>query len=138
MHSLLRNEGSDRYVSSATRWQLTSGQGCMENMSESILVYSHRGSPVVTRTVDRRTVAKRPKSGTCSFVPSSIPTSWEITNDLDTAHLVVQLHIDYRAFEQFREENDVFGLRSGVEQFFAVEDPWLSGYFQMLLAECAG
>jgi AraC family transcriptional regulator len=117
-------------VSSFAIWPFTSARIDVEALPLDILGYLRNGNPRVTRRVNGRSVSKRLTIGAVTFVPHGVRTAWQV----DGAGEFVQISVSPGVFCAFANEH--FDVPSPlIADFFAIHDPWLTGYFEMLISE---
>lgn len=115
------------------KWRFQAFRLLGEQNPESILSYRTGGTGCVTKVVGGRAIRKRPRIGTNTFLPSDGGATWTLDGPAEVVHLY--LRPDH--FERFAE--DQLGRPAArVNDFFAIEDPWLDGYFRMLASEFDG
>lgn len=121
-------DGSSRMA--AAHWFHRTGGGALTPQGEHVLIFKLRGSASVEARIDGRSRVKRPLNGSFSMVPEGRDTFWAVRGDHETIHLYLPDHV----VRDFVERHPAYHGRSLVP-VFAVEDPWLTAYLQMFLAE---
>jgi len=117
---------------SIARWQHTSGTVVMENMIESVLIYKIAGNIEVDRIVGDEVLTKRTLNRSCSFTPSHQPTCWNMKGgDSDVLHI----YLNAEAMRAYVDQNLGTSVPLDVSSFYGIQDPWLSAFCEMLLAE---
>lgn len=113
------------------KWRFASFPSHRDEYPESILICRAAGSACTTKTCEGRTIAKRPKIGSVTFCPGDGRATWTLHGAVEAMH--VYLRRDHLA----RFAEDCLGGASPpqIDDFFAIEDPWLDGYFRMLTTE---
>ena len=116
---------------SAARWRFDRVPPISEPLPLSLLSYRAAGSASVTKRVDGRVIRKRPRVGSVTYAPSNGRASWSVDGAFEAVHVYLHPTAVQRVAEQQLELDRV----PEIDDFFAVEDPWLAGYFQMLASE---
>ena len=124
-------EASTALGLSAARWQLDSLPPIGGTLPLGILVYRAAGSSWATKAIDGRVIRRRPRVGSVSFVPSNGRATWTVDGPFDAVHVYLHPTTVERVAER---QLDLAGA-SEIDDFFAIEDPWLTGYFRMLITE---
>jgi AraC family transcriptional regulator len=116
---------------SAARWHFESLPPVGGALPLGILSYRAAGSAWATKTVAGHAIRKRPRVGSVSFAPSDGRATWSVEGPFEVVHVYLHPVAVRRVAE---EQLDLPGAPE-IEDFFGIEDPWLSGYFQMLTSE---
>jgi AraC family transcriptional regulator len=116
---------------SAARWRFEKLPPIGGAFPLGMLSYRAAGSAWAMKVVDGRATRKRPKVGSVSFAPSNGRAVWSVEGAFEAVH--VYLHP--AAIQRVAEEQVEMTATPEIDDFFAVEDPWLAGYFQMLVSE---
>jgi AraC family transcriptional regulator len=115
----------------AARWRFDRSRIPTANLTDAVLVCRTVGTATVTRSSRGATLRRRPAIGSISYVCPDTPTVWCIEGRCESCHVYVK---QKRLREFACEDLDERGVPE-IDDLFAVEDPWLKGYFQMLLSE---
>jgi AraC family transcriptional regulator len=115
----------------AAKWRLEGFQSFEERNPESILGYRTAGAGYATKIAGGRVIRKRPRIGSLTFLPSDGGAKWTLEGSAEVLHLY--LRPDH--FERFAETNLDGSPAARIQDFFAIDDPWLDGYFRMLASE---
>lgn len=115
----------------AARWQFERAQIATANLSEGVLICRTVGTASVTRTSRGTTIRRRPAIGSISYVSPDTPAVWSVDGRCETCHVYVRPE----RLRRFAAQHVGGGSAPVIEDLFAVEDPWLKGYFQMLQSE---
>jgi len=114
----------------AAKWRLPKMRFARDGGSQHVLAFHARGTATVTRTVGGTRTTNVAAAGSVTFMPAeAIVESW-IESPVESVHI----YIEASAFPDVSE-----GLRrtaGGDVLFLGKRDPWLIGYFQMLVSEC--
>jgi AraC family transcriptional regulator len=116
---------------SAARWRFEKLPPISGPLPLGMLSYRAAGSAWATKMVDGRVTRKRPKVGSVSFAPSDGRATWSVEGAFEAVH--VYLHP--AAIRRVAEEQLDMATTPEIDDFFAIEDPWLAGYFQMVMSE---
>lgn len=116
---------------SAARWRLHGMRAIREEFPQSVLAYWAAGSACVTKIADGKTVRKRPKIGSVTFVRGDGRSQCSIDGTFEVVHV----YLRRGRVQQFAEQHLGTTSVPEIDDFFAIEDPWLAGYFQMLISE---
>jgi AraC family transcriptional regulator len=128
---LRRLEAATEAGLSAARWRFDRLPPISGPFPFSMLSYRAAGSASVTKQVDGRMIRKRPKVGSVSYAPSNGLATWWV----DGAFEAIHVYLHPLAVQRVAEQHLEIGRAPEIDDFFAVEDPWLAGYFQMLASE---
>src|SRR5262249_49169071 len=124
-------EASRELGLSAARWQLESMPPIGGTLPLGILAYRAAGSAWVTKAVEGRAIRRRPRVGSVSCVPSDGHATWSVDGPFEAVH--VSLHPT--TVQRVAERELDLASTAEIDDFFAIEDPWLAGYFRMLITE---
>ena len=115
----------------AARWRFERARIATANLRDGVLICRTVGTSAVARSRRDSTVRRRPGIGSISYVCPDTPTVWSVEGPCESCHVYLRRE---RLQEFAREHLDDRHLPM-IEDLFAAEDPWLKGYFQMLLSE---
>lgn len=113
----------------AARWQQEACWLPFHGAAHHVLVLHENGSTAVRKYERGKLVASRSRLGTVSFIPCD-GTEWEIGGRCGVVHL----YIGQALIARVAAEEDL-GPAVEIDPFFAIRDPWLQGFFQMLVSE---
>ena len=116
---------------SAARWRFENLAPTRESLPHSILAYCAAGSARITKTIGARTIHKWPKVGSVTFEPGDGRATWSVKGTVDQIHV----YLSPNAVQHFAMQHLDTANAPEINDFFAIEDPWLAGYFQMLISE---
>jgi AraC family transcriptional regulator len=116
----------------AAKWHLPRHKTALLRLPESVLCYHAGGSAVITKVTQAHRVRRSPRPGSLTFAPADAPTEWSVDGPLDVVHV----YISPAAVGDFAAEHLEVSSAPRIEDFFGIEDPWLAGYFQMLVSDC--
>ena len=116
------------------KWRFEGFRALEERNPESILAYRTAGAGCATKVAGGRTIRKCPRIGSLTFLPGVGGATWA----LDGAAEVIHLYLRPDHLERFAEANLGTPAGTRINDFFAIEDPWLDGYFRMLASEFEG
>ena len=117
---------------SAARWKFN-GQTTLKPYALQELVLGCRasGTATVIRSVAEGSMRKRPVLGAVSLMNPSQNAEWLIDGSCEVVHI----YIPHTALQEFSQKAFGSDLSHFLREFVGVRDPWLSAYFQMLIAE---
>jgi AraC family transcriptional regulator len=116
------------------RWRFEGFQSLEDRNPETILSYRAAGAGYATKYSGGRAIRKRPRIGSVTFFPGDGAATWA----LDGPAEVVHLYLRPEHFERFAEGRSGADPVARIVDFFAIDDPWLDGYFRMLTSEFEG
>jgi len=119
---------------SAAKWRLQPFRAVREEYPESVLAYRTAGSAYVTKTYGGRTIRKRPRIGSVTFSLGDGRAAWTLEGATEALHVYLRREL----VESFAEQHLSGAALPRIDDFFAIEDPWLDGYFRMLASELEG
>lgn len=115
----------------AAKWHFEGNRPFGEPYPASILAFRAAGSASVTRTCDGHTVRKRPRIGSVTFVAGDLGARWVVDDAVEAVHL----YLPQTRIDAFIEQHVDTAEPVRIDDFFAIDDAWLEGYFHMLLSE---
>jgi AraC family transcriptional regulator len=117
----------------AAKWRFQTFHAVREEYPASVLAYRTAGSGYITKTYGSRTIRKRPRIGSVTFCLGDGRSTATLDGPAEALHVYVRRELVASFAEQY------LGSPSpGIDDFFAIEDPWLDGYFRMLASELEG
>jgi len=119
---------------SAAKWRLQPFRAVREEYPQSVLAYRTAGSAYVTKIYDGRAIRKRPRIGSVTFSLGDGRATWTLEGPTEALHVYVRREL----VESFAEQHLSGASLPRIDDFFAIEDPWLDGYFRMLVSELEG
>ncbi len=114
----------------AAKWTLPESAGAWSG-PEHILSFHLAGTTSVSKVVSGKIVGKRAALGSMNFTSQDEGAQWVLGGDLTA--VIVYLHP--ALVRSFCDQYSSRGHASSIDPFFAIQDPWLRGYFQMLISE---
>ena len=127
-HYVVSGAAGDRLY--AAKWTLPKSEGPWPG-PEHILSYHLAGTTRISKMVDHKVVGRRAAIGTVSFTSTDEGSHWVLGGDLTV--MIVYLHP--ALLQAFCDQHARSGHTAAIDPFFAIQDPWLKGYFQMLVSE---
>lgn len=115
----------------AAKWRFEANRSFGETFPANILAYRAAGSACATRICGGRAVRKRPRIGSVTFVARDSGARWVFDDVVEAVHL----YLPHARLESFARQHLDGAPTAKIDDFFGIEDPWLRGYFQMLLSE---
>jgi len=118
------------------RWQHPACELSTRHMTEHVLVHHLSGSTRIERRSKGRVTGSHSKIGSSTFVSCHHETDWHVGSQAQVMHL----YLPQAMLEDFVTEEVELDDTPEIREFFAAEDPWLSGLFSMLRdeLECQG
>ena len=116
---------------SVARWRFQSFRGLREAFPQSVLAFYIAGSAFVTQATNGRAIRKRARVGTVSFCLSDGRSERSVEGTIETMHV----YLRRETFLDFAQQHMSGGAVPEINDFLAVEDAWLAGYFRMLISE---
>ena len=113
----------------AARWQQDACWLPFHGAAHHVLVLHENGSTAVRKYERGKLVASRSRLGSVSFIPCD-GTEWEIGGRCGVVHLYIGQALIARVAAE-----EGLGPAAEIDPFFAIRDPWLQGFFQMLVSE---
>jgi AraC family transcriptional regulator len=126
---LVKN-GDDAQILAA-KWRLPKMSYARSGCSQHVLAFQARGSATITRTLTsgkRTTNVASP--GSVTFMPAEACVESKIESPVEAVHIYIEAAALGEVSESPRKGTGADGA------LFSVRDPWLVGYFQMLVSEC--
>src|SRR5215831_4042210 len=98
--------------------------------SSHMLCLYKTGPTSVYKAIGRKVCGIHMAHGTCCFVPHDELAEWAVAG----ASSSTCIYVDPVALSSYAEESG-FGRNASIDPFFALRDPWLVAFFDMLHAE---
>ena len=114
----------------AAKWSLPESAGGWSG-PEHILSYHLAGTTSVSKVVDGKVLGRRAAIGSVNFTSRDEGSQWVLGGDLTV--MIVYVHPSL--LRGFCDQYARSGHTASIDPFFAIHDPWLKGYFQMLISE---
>ena len=116
---------------SVAKWQLDSACITSGNFERGILTIRTSGGATVTRRAEGDTVRKRPAIGEVSYAAADTHARWTVEGSSEAMHV----YIPTTRVQRFACDELETASPPRIRDFFAIVDPWLQGYFQILTSE---
>ncbi|HTO47437.1 MAG TPA: AraC family transcriptional regulator [Burkholderiales bacterium] len=116
---------------SVARWRVQSFRGLREAFPQSVLVFYVAGSALVTRIAGGRVIRKRTRAGTVSFCIGDGRSERSVEGTVESMHV----YLRRETLLDFAQQHLTGGAVPEIDDFLAIEDAWLAGYFRMLISE---
>jgi AraC family transcriptional regulator len=126
---VVRGDMGSRFY--AAKWKLPAHRVASECVMDHMLIYRVEGSTPISKIIGGQTLRKHSHPGIFTFIPSGERAQYVIEND----STFLELYIPPALIQRFSEQHAKSGRCASIQAFFAVEDSWLTGYFQMLTSE---
>jgi AraC family transcriptional regulator len=128
---LLYRFGHDPEELSVAKWQLDSASIATGDGERGILTIRTSGGATVMRRAEGEWVRKRPAIGEVTYASADTHARWTIEGSSEAMHI----YIPVARVRRFADDELEGASPPRIRDFFAVVDPWLQGYFQMLASE---
>jgi AraC family transcriptional regulator len=116
---------------SVAKWQLDSACITSGDFERGILTIRTSGGATVTRRAEGDTVRKRPAIGEVTYASADTHARWTVEGSSEAMHV----YIPMTRVDRFASDELETAAPPRIRDFFAVVDPWLQGYFQILASE---
>lgn len=126
---IVRGDADNRFY--AAKWKLGPHRLANECTADHILCYHSEGSAAALKVADGKTLRKQSHPGIVSFVPSSDRAQYALENE----STFLEIYLAPTLIERFSEQHSIGGCAVAIRPVFAIDDPWLTGYFRMLESE---
>lgn len=117
---------------SAARWHLRDFELTREPISHHVLSYHPHPVATMTKLVGGVRSRKVLRPGSVSLVRATDHVEFSWDRPLDVFHI----YIHPESLWRFAAEHLHCTAPPRLHDFFSIDEPWLSGYFQMLASEC--
>lgn len=117
----------------AAKWRLPHFRVSSPWAPHHVLVYRVRGVAPVTRNCCGMPLRKVPAIGSVTFSSGDRPTEWTADSTVEVIHIYIAAGTP----ERFAAQHLGCASAPRIHDFFAISDPWLAAYFQLLDRECA-
>jgi AraC family transcriptional regulator len=115
----------------AAKWKLDGFRLATGGLPHGILVYRTSGTAPVMRRANGQSLRKRPPIGSVTFASADTRAEWSSEGSCEALHVYIGPDVVRRFVDGDMEGRSL----PRIKDFFAVLDPWLKGYFQMLISE---
>ena len=116
---------------SAARWHIEERRVSRKPTSHHILVYHAHAGVTMAKLVDGVRISRTPRRGAVTLVRATDRIEWSWDRPLDVIHL----YIHPESVSRFGREHLGCAAPPLLHDFFGIEEPWLAGYFQILVSE---
>jgi AraC family transcriptional regulator len=131
VQSIYRVSNADGSGVFAAKWKFDNARVNAGNMTHGILACRVSGTATLTRRSKGCCIRRRPTIGSVTYVAPDAPAFFSGDGSCEVCHVYIP-EDSLRLFA----ETDMNGTSAPrINDMFAVEDPWLKGYFQMLSSE---
>ncbi len=130
MHSIYHVPNTDGSGTFAAKWHLEGARVVTGNLTHAIVACRTAGSATVARHTRGTIVRRRPTVGAVSYVAPDTPALYVGDGCSEVCHI----YLSPEALRHFASDMGRVSVPR-INDLFAVEDPWLKGYFQMLISE---
>ena len=102
-----------------------------EKLVTGVLICRTAGTASISRNSRGATVRRRPAIGSISYVCPDTPSVWCVEGPCESCHV----YLRRERLRAFAESDMAGGTAPAIDDLFGVQDPWLTGYFQMVVSE---
>jgi AraC family transcriptional regulator len=128
---IYRVSNADESAVFAAKWRFENARVISGNLTHGILAYRTSGTATLTRRSRGFCIHRRPTIGSVTYVTPDSPAAFSGDGSCEVCHV----YLPQEALRRFAE-TDMGGLPAPrIRELFAVDDPWLKGFFQMLTSE---
>ncbi len=128
---IYRVAGAGKEQISVAKWQLDNVCVTTGDLEHAILVIRTSGGAAVTRRMHGESLRKRPAVGEVTYASPDTIVRWMGEGTSEALHI----YLPAARLRRFAEEELDRSSTPRVDDFFAVADPWLQGYAQVLTSE---
>jgi AraC family transcriptional regulator len=129
--SLYRVLGTDDRSVFAARWIFDSVHIASGHMRDAVLSCRIAGSAIVVRGDAGSVTRRRPCVGSVTFLDPDAPATWCSEGSAEVCHV----YLSRDDLRRCAEADFGWTGEARIRPLFGTEDPWLKGYFQMLVSE---
>ena len=122
---------SDGRALFAAKWKFDSARVASGNLTHGILACRTSGTATLTRHSKGSCSRRRPTLGSVTYVAPDTPAWFSGDGACEVCHV----YLPRDALQRFADNDLTTGSVPRIDDLFAVEDPWLKGFFQMLVSE---
>ena len=115
----------------AAKWKLDGAHLTTGDPTPAVLVCRTAGMATVTRRANGEVVRRRPTIGSVTFIAADTRAEWSYVGSCESIHV----YIDPEVMRRFAEQSLQSSSIPRIHDFFAISDPWLKAYFEMLMSE---
>jgi hypothetical protein len=115
----------------AAKWRLDGARLTTGDLAQAVLVCRTAGMATVTRRANGEVVRRRPTIGSVTFIAADTCAEWSYVGSCESVHIYIDPDVMRRFAEQSLQSNSI----PRIHDFFAIADPWLKAYFEMLTSE---
>ncbi len=131
VQSVYRVSNADGSAVFAAKLKFDSARVCAGNLTHGILAYRASGAATLTRRSRGTCIRRRPTIGSVTYVAPDTQALFCGDGSCEVCHI----YLAPDALHRFAESDMTGAAVPRINDLFAVEDPWLKGYFQMLISE---
>jgi AraC family transcriptional regulator len=116
----------------AAKWHRPASHNATDSvLAQHTLMYHVGGSTSVAKLAGGRCVGTSAQHGSITFSPRDERNEWVRGGVCEVLHI----YIEPSLIARFAEENLASAAAPEIDPLFAIQDPWLRGYFTMLRSE---
>jgi len=118
----------------AAKWKFDNARVSSGNLTHGILACRTSGTATLTRYSNGVRSHRRPTIGSVTYVAPDTTAWFSGDGSCEVCHVYIPMD----AVQRFAATDLTSGSVPRINDLFAVEDPWLKGFFQMLVSEFEG
>lgn len=131
VHCIYNVPNVDGSAAFAAKWKFDSARVDSGNLSHGILACRTSGTATLTRYNKGGCSRRRPTIGSVTYVAPDAPARYSGDGSCEVCHV----YLPWNALQRFATTDMTGGSVPRINDLFAIEDPWLKGFFQMLVSE---
>ena len=115
----------------AAKWRRPASRTRLSKLGQNVLMYHIGGSTSVSMFIKGKCQGTGSQHGSVTFKPHDL----ELESVRSGVCELLHLYLDQDIIDLHAQQNLVGTVSVDIDPFFAIRDPWLQGYFAMLVSE---
>jgi AraC family transcriptional regulator len=115
----------------AAKWRRPASRTRLSKLGQNVLMYHIGGSTSVSMFIKGKCRGTGSQHGSVTFKPHDL----ELESVRSGVCEILHLYLDQDIIDLHAQQNLVGTVSVDIDPFFAIRDPWLQGYFAMLVSE---
>ena len=115
----------------AAKWRRPASRSRLTKLGQNVLMYHIGGSTSVSMFIKGKCQGTGSQHGSLTFRPHDL----ELESVRSGVFEMMHLYLDQDMINLYAQQNLVATASVDIDPFFAIRDPWLQGYFAMLVSE---
>jgi AraC family transcriptional regulator len=115
----------------AAKWRRPASRSRLSKLGQNVLMYHIGGSTSVSMFIKGKCQGTGSQHGSLTFRPHDL----ELESVRSGVFEMLHLYLDQDFVNLYAQQNLVGAQTVDIDPFFAIRDPWLQGYFTMLVSE---